>query len=156
MPRLSLLACAAFSTLAAFAAQPAAAQSAVVDKAVQDAPADVKALSTVQEPIMGSLIGTSDLTNSNGTVPDNVTDVTDTGDWNLDETVGGPMVGLTNLALTKKGYPTLEALGADTQAMQQGMSMDGGNAAGAAAGSALASAPIPGIVSGLVGGILPK
>lgn len=153
MPRLSLYACAALSALAALAAQPAAAQSAIVDKAVQDAPPDVKALSTTQEPILGSLMGTSDLTNSNGNIPVAASDGFDTADWNLDESVGGPMVSLTDKALVAKGHPTLEAMGADTQAMQQGMSMEGG---AVPTGSVLNTAPLPTIVSSLVGGILPK
>lgn len=155
MPRLTLYACATFAVLATLAAQPAAAQTAVVQDAMSKhdgAPADVMALANTPTPIMGSLLGTSDLTSSDGNVPV-AADGFDTADWNLDESVGGPMVSLTDKALVAKGHPTLEAMGADTQAMQQGMSMEGGSVP---TGSVMNTAPLPTIVSSLVGGILPK
>jgi hypothetical protein len=155
MPRLSLFACAALSALATLAAQPAAAQSAVVNDVLtkNDAPPEATTLASTPAPIMTSLLGTSDLTNTDGNVPVAAANGFDTEDWNLDENVGGPTVSLTDKALTAKGYPTLEAMGVDTQAMQQGMSMDGGSVS---TGSVLSNAPLPAVVSSLVGGILPK
>ena len=152
MSRLMICVCAAFATLAA---QSAVAQTAVVEDALAKqagAPSDVMALANTPTPIMGSLLGTSDLANSDGNIPVAANGF-DTADWDLDESIGGPMVSLTDKALVAKGHPTLEAMGADTKAMQQGMSMEGGSVP---TGSVMNTAPMPTIVSSLVGGILPK
>lgn len=159
MSRLALCVCAATAALAALAARPAAAADQLSnlgqtpEQARAYVPVEAKPLVDTAGPITGSLLGPADLTSADGSVPAAASDGFDTADWNLDESIGGPTVALTNKALVAKGYPTLEGLGADTQAMQQGMSMEGGSVP---TGSVMNTAPLPTIVSSLVGGILPK
>jgi hypothetical protein len=151
MPRLHLMLSAGLAALVmSVAAQPAAAEEKL--DGIPQVPDEAKTLANTPAPIMGSLLGTSDLANSDGDIPVAAADGFDTADWDLDESIGGPMVALTNKALVAKGYPTLEGMGADTQAMQQGMSMDGG---AVTTGSVLSTAPLPAVVSSLVGGVLP-
>jgi hypothetical protein len=110
-----------------------------------NAGADVGTITNAGPVIVGSVTDGPALTNGQLDTP--LGDGFDAEKWELDETLGKPIIAITDRGLAEKGHPEgLSGLGADTASMQRGLSLEGA----ATPQGAMASSPV---VSSIMGSL---
>lgn len=143
MPRLSLTIAGGLAASLLLAAQSAQA----ADEKAGPILDDVGKIAGAPTPILGTVMNTDDLNSAEAAQPGiPYGDGFSAEDWQLDESLGKPVIALANKGLAAKGQPSLEAQGVDTGLINQGLSLDGGKTGvGTVSASPAASAVMTGV-----------